>query len=142
MTDKELRKLSRLELLELLLEATKENQRLKEKIEKMKIENRTAQNIENLSTATHQVENALKYANTLTDTLKGTSKDTVRSADITDNTQQPDSQLKNNINDRDIYWRTMAFFSKNRHLLTLLPADLKNDITIRLDEVIRKIRSK
>ena len=50
MTDKELRKLSRLELLELLLEATKENQRLKEKIEKMKIENRTAQNIENLST--------------------------------------------------------------------------------------------
>jgi hypothetical protein len=133
MTDKELRKLSRLELLELLLEATKENQKLKDTIKKMKIENQTAQNIENLSTATHKVENALKYANSLTDTLKGTTKESVQTRENTFGIHQ----LKS---DRDIYWRTMAFFSKNRHLLTLLPEDLKNDISERIREVLQQIR--
>ena len=53
MTDKELRKLSRLELLELLLEASKENRKLKEKINRLIAENQTAKNIENLSVVTH-----------------------------------------------------------------------------------------
>lgn len=70
MTDKELKKLSRLELLELLLEVSKENETLKEKIEELKIENEKARSIENLSAATHKIESALKYANTLTGTLK------------------------------------------------------------------------
>ena len=51
MTDKELRKLSRLELLELLLEASNENKKLKEKIVALKADIKTAQNIENLSLA-------------------------------------------------------------------------------------------
>ena len=133
MTDKELRKLSRLELLELLLEATKENQKLKDTIKKMKIENQTAQSIENLSTATHKVESALKYANTLTDTLKGTAKDPVQKNENTTNIHQ----VKN---DRDIYWRIMAFFSKNSNMLALLPDDLKNDISERIKEVLQQIR--
>ena len=41
MTDKELRKLSRLELLELLLEAGKENNKLKEQIARLTAENKT-----------------------------------------------------------------------------------------------------
>jgi ABC-type transporter Mla subunit MlaD len=134
MTDKELRKLSRLELLELLLEATKENQKLKDTIKKMKIENQTAQSIENLSTATHKVESALKYANSLTDTLKGTAKDSVQ---INKNTSNNINQVKN---DREIYWRMMAYFSKNNHLLTLLPDDLRNDISERIKEVLQQIR--
>ena len=133
MTDKELRKLSRLELLELLLEATKENQKLKDTIRKMTIENQTAQSIENLSTATHKVESALKYANSLTDTLRGTAKDSPQTNENTSNIHQ----VKN---DRDIYWRTMAFFSKNSHLLELLPDDLKNDISERIKEVLQQIR--
>jgi hypothetical protein len=133
MTDKELRKLSRLELLELLLEATKENQMLKDTIKKMKIENQTAQSIENLSTATHKVESALKYANSITDTLKGTAKDSVQANENAFNIHQ----VKN---DREIYWRTMAFFSKNNHILTLLPDELKNDISERINEVLKQIR--
>ena len=73
MTDKELRKLSRLELLELLLEASRENEKLKEKIAKMKQESNAAKSIENLSATTKQVSTVLEYANNLTDTLRKTT---------------------------------------------------------------------
>lgn len=137
MTDKELRKLSRLELLELLLEATKENEALKETIKRLKVENRTAQNIENLSVATHQVENALKYANILTDSLKGTSKEAV------EDSSTKDTQATNTpVTDREIYWRTMGFFAKNNDVLNQLPEDLRNDITYRIQEILQRIKNK
>ena len=140
MTDKELRKLSRLELLELLLEATKENERLKEKIKKMNDENRTAQKIENLSVATHQVENALKYANTLTDTLKGTSSEAVTTNNKAEKQYAYDKQSP--ISDRDLYWRLMGFYSKNQEALGLLPDGIRNDVIFRIREILERIKKK
>ena len=75
MTDKELRKLSRLELLELLLEATTENEKLKEKLKKNEIEKEAAKSIENLSVTTRQVNTVLEYANNLTGILRETTRE-------------------------------------------------------------------
>ncbi len=134
MTDKELRKLSRLELLELLLEASKENKKLKDQIETLKAENATAQNIRNLSEATLQVENALRYANSLTDTLKGAPRKAVTERD-----ENPGREKTNSTSDRDIYWRIMGFYSKNPEAALALPDKLRNDVSERIKEVLRKI---
>lgn len=134
MTDKELRKLSRLELLELLLEASKENKKLKEQIETLKAENATAQNIRNLSDATLQVENALRYANSLTDTLKGAPHKAVTVRD-----ENPGHEKNNSVSDRDIYWRIMGFYSKNPEAALALPEKLRSDVSDRIQEVLRRI---
>ena len=134
MTDKELRKLSRLELLELLLEASKENKKLKEQIETLKAENATAQNIRNLSDATLQVENALRYANSLTDTLKGAPHKAVTVRD-----ENPGREKNNSVSDRDIYWRIMGFYSKNPEAALALPEKLRSDVSERIQEVLRRI---
>lgn len=134
MTDKELRKLSRLELLELLLEASKENKKLKEQIETLKAENATAQNIRNLSDATLQVENALRYANSLTDTLKGAPHKAVTVRD-----ENPGREKNNSVSDRDIYWRIMGFYSKNPEAALALPEKLRSDVSDRIQEVLRRI---
>ena len=68
MTDKELKKLSRLELLELLLEVSNENEELKQKMEKMASENEVSKSIENLVVATKQVNEILSHANKLVET--------------------------------------------------------------------------
>ena len=134
MTDKELRKLSRLELLELLLEASKENKKLKEQIETLKAENATAQNIRNLSDATLQVENALRYANSLTDNLKGAPHKAVTVRD-----ENPGREKNNSVSDRDIYWRIMGFYSKNPEAALALPEKLRSDVSARIQEVLRRI---
>ena len=134
MTDKELRKLSRLELLELLLEASKENKKLKEQIETLKAENATAQNIRNLSDATLQVENALRYANSLTDNLKGAPHKAVTASN-----EKSERDKNNSVSDRDIYWRIMGFYSKNSEAVLALPEKLRNDVSDRIQEVLRRI---
>lgn len=139
MTDKELKKLSRLELLELLLESSKENKDLKEKINKLKLEKRTAQSIEKLSVATQQIETALKYANSLTDTLKETSS---ANGIIRTNVQKESTpyRVKDSGSDRDIYWRTMGFFARNREALDMLPEDLRSDVESRINEILTQIK--
>ena len=144
MTDKELKKLSRLELLELLLEASKENKKLKEEIQKLKAENKTAQNIENLSAATVQIESALKYANSLTDTLK----ENARADSSVGNTVNTNAQnmkesrgiKSDSVSDRDLYWRTMGFYAKHREALDVLPDDLRNSIEHRINEILKRIK--
>ncbi len=140
MTDKELRKLSRLELLELLLQASKENKKLNDQIEKLKAENKTTQNIENLSLLTNQVENVLKYANSITDSLKasdravrseGNSYAGNRSKDVAD-------QSTAVLSDKEIYTRILCFFSKNDDKLSVFPADIENDIRTRINSILKK----
>lgn len=143
MTDKELKKLSRLELLELLLESSKENKELKEKINKLKLEKRTAQSIENLSAATQQIESALKYANTLTNALreapsaKFSAPDSLKSYP---QKEEPSYRVKSSDSDRDIYWRTMGFFARNKEALDMLPEDLKNDVENRINDILTEIK--
>ena len=141
MTDKELRKLSRLELLELLLEASKENEKLKEKIEELKIENKTAQNIENLSVATHQIEEALRYANSLTDTLKCTSSDGYTKTK-NHNPESNPLQDASPVSDRDIYWRLMGFYSKNPEALNMLPENIRSSVINRINEILERLNKK
>ena len=134
MTDKELRKLSRLELLELLLEVSKENKELKEKIEALKIGNETAQNIRNLSEATLRVENALKYAADITDSLKNAPAVCIDNYTVAVQSEASTGMLS----DREIYRRMLNFFAKNDSKLSVFPADIENDVRMRIKSILDK----
>ena len=116
MTERELKKLSRLELLELLLEASTENQALKERIEKLTVEVQTAESIQQLSASTRQVENALKYANNLTAWMKA-----VGSGDDTVDRSLPSPDFP----DAELYRHILRFFANNRQQLAALPLELQ-----------------
>lgn len=132
MTDKELKKLSRLELLELLLDVSKENRKLKDYIKKLRADNETAQSIEHLSVITRQVENALEYANNLTRTLEGASdKPLPSTASVKNTTVKSDT-----VSDVDIYRRMLCFFAKNDDKLNVFPADIENDVRERIRRIL------
>ena len=144
MTDKELRKLSRLELLELLLEASKENKKLKEEIGRLQEDKKTTQNIENLSVITLQVESALKYANSITDTLKTTSGDST--ASVADNKSAAEksgeaADGQDRLSDVEIYRRMLSFFAKNDDKLSVFPTDIENDVRARIKSILEKRKS-
>lgn len=132
-TDKELRKLSRLELLELLLEVSNENKKLKEIIITLKAESKTAQNIENLSLVTRQVENTLKYANSLTDSLKTIVNGESKSVSIQETQAKPDM-----LQDRDIYILMLRFFIQNDDKLNVFPADIENAVRMRIKSILER----
>ena len=140
MTDKELRKLSRLELLELLLEASRENEKLKEKIAKMKQESNAAKSIENLSATTKQVSTVLEYANNLTDTLRKTTHEVVTAGTKTQSerssVQKAPEEKQPVISDRNLYWRIMNVYAKNDEALNVLPDDIRNDIRDRIRGIL------
>lgn len=66
-TDKELKRLSRLELLELLLTETRENERLREELEKAKKENSIEKSAVLLNETAKQLETALKSVKEMTE---------------------------------------------------------------------------
>ena len=135
MTDKELRKLNRLELLELLLEASKENKKLKEQIKRLQLENKTTRNIENLSVITGQMETALRYANNITDTLRPSSN-------VKDNNAVNKSETKvQPLSDVEIYKRMLLFFANNDDKLSVFPEDIKNDVRARLRSIRERKKS-
>lgn len=140
MTDKELRKLSRLELLELLLEASRENEKLKEKIAKMKQESNAAKSIENLSATTKQVSTVLEYANNLTDTLRKTTHEVVTAGtkpqSERSSVQKAPEEKQPVISDRNLYWRIMNVYAKNDEALNVLPDDIRNDIRDRIRGIL------
>ena len=140
MTDKELRKLSRLELLELLLEASRENEKLKEKIAKMKQESNAAKSIENLSATTKQVSTVLEYANNLTDTLRKTTHEVVTAGtkpqSKRSSVQKAPEEKQPVISDRNLYWRIMNVYAKNDEALNVLPDDIRNDIRDRIRGIL------
>lgn len=69
MTDKELKKLSRLELLELLLEESRENEKLRNELENLKAENSVVKSARHLNEASEKMNESLHSAAELTDTL-------------------------------------------------------------------------
>ena len=131
MTEKELKKLSRLELLELLLEVSKENKKLKEEIKLLKIENKTTQNIDKLSEITGQIENALRYANNITDTLRTTS-----GAVASPGNKINKIGIKSDpLSDVEIYKRMLRFFAGNDNKLGMFPDDIANDVRARIKSI-------
>ena len=136
MTDKELRKLSRLELLELLLTVSKENEMLKEKIKELKVDNLTSRNIENLSEATVSVENALKYANSITESLEVT---TVKKENDSEKTSRVNSRKITDdgiLTDREIYKRLLCFFAENDGELEHFPEDIRYNVRARIGKLL------
>ena len=133
MTDKELRKLSRLELLELLLEASNENKKLKEKIVMLEAEGKVSDNIENLSSVVRQVESTLKYANSLTDSLNTAVKNKSENVCVREIRVRPEPSP-----DRDIYIRMLRFFTQNDDKLKVFPADIENDVRMRIKSILEK----
>lgn len=136
MTDKELRKLSRLELLELLLEASKENKKLKDEIDRLNTENETARNIENLSAITEKVEKALEYANGITDSLLAVQNK--KSTANTDSKEIKEAVASDSPSDVEIYRRLLNFFANNNDKLDLLPSDIATDVRTRIKTILKK----
>ncbi len=137
MTDKELKKLSRLELLELLLDVSKENRKLKEHINKLKADNETAQSIEHLSVMTRQVENALVYANNLTRALDRNSDKSSPSNEPVKNTVSESDK----VSDVEIYRQMLSFFAQNDDKLSIFPSETENVVRARIRSILERRKS-
>ncbi len=163
MTEKDLKKLSRLELLELLLEESKENERLREILDKTEKENSPEYTESGLSQLTHQLNGALSEVNKLVYDLRQMRRENitvenielapVKKVSVTrqsyptvpdksashQQTQIPvmDENVKNAIiSDRKLYWRLMHFYSQNEMALAFLPPDIQEDVRTRLRGII------
>ena len=139
MTDKELRKLSRLELLELLLDASKENKQLKEQIDRLTAENKTARNIENLSVITRQVERTLEYANGIADSLKEPSGKA--NSVNTDVRERKAHAVSDSLSDVEIYRQMLSFFAQNDDKLSVFPSEVENAVRARIKSILEKRKS-
>lgn len=160
MTEKELKKLSRLELLEILLEETKENESLRLELQEKTDKNIMTQNIKDLSLMTDKMSSALKKADELTKDLAKIAKDGItvtavsaemretRVSQVTGTQSYPTPPKKENvqtarqqdraaiISDRNLYWRLMKYYSQNEMALAFLPPDIQNDIKARLRGIL------
>lgn len=79
-TDKELKRLSRLELLELLLTETRENERLREELAKAKKENSIEKSATLLNETVKQLDEALKKVSSISNIPDGTGSTAKKSS--------------------------------------------------------------
>lgn len=159
MTDKELKKLSRLELLEILLEESKENERLRTELQKKSDEYAISQSIKNLSSIADKMTSSLETIDAIAPYLQkiAITNESVKaegSQSVCENPQQKEAAQQNQsptkneipnpdldgktvvISDRELYIRIMRFFSKNEFVLAVLPTELQNDIKYRLRGIL------
>ncbi len=152
MTDKELKKLSRLELLELLLTESRENERLREELERVKKENTVEKSAQHLNETSKQLDSALqKVSSILTVSAvkaeTAENKQTVETsvtqirAEQTDSQEQKANSVYKSV-DYNIYKNLMVFFIKNPYSLAVLPDDLRKEITDRIDNIRSRLRQK
>lgn len=92
MTDKELKKLSRLELLELLLNESRENERLRIELDKLKNENSVQKSAQHLNEASDKMQESLQNAAVLADTLNRLISGKIVISDIPTETQEDSSE--------------------------------------------------
>ena len=126
MTEKELKKLSRLELLELLLEVGSENQELKQRVEKLNKEIETARQIERLSDTITQAKSVLKDVNRLATSTSCADSITALVAEA------PEPSLL----DKEIYRCLLRFYAEDKTQLSALPLELKIAIEERMVSVL------
>lgn len=159
MTEKELKKLSRLELLEILLEESRENEKLRLELQEKSDENIMTQSIKDLSLMTDKMTCALQKADALTKDLEKIAKDGITvTAVATERREAISAQgvgvqsyptppkkeaaaVKQEdkavvISDRNLYWRLMRYYSQNEMALAFLPPDIQNDIKARLRGIL------
>lgn len=130
MTDRELKKLSRLELLELLLEVSKENEDLKAKVKKLESENEAAESIEKLSVAASHLNIALEYARGITDSLsKNPRSSTENETPVYYRASEEKTKARE---DAELYCSIMSYYAKNREAFDSLPEELRNSVKNRI----------
>lgn len=113
MADKDLKKLSKLEILELLLEQTKEKETLKEELSKLKKE-------------TERQDRLLELENTVKE-MSVIVKRTFEKQNTYTDFYAPD---------KDIYCRLLIFLVADENNFALLPEDLQRDIKLRIRGVL------
>ena len=148
MTDKELRKLSRLELLELLLKESRENQMLREELDKLKSEKSIEKTTAQLQETAVQFGASLQNADALIRTLQrliaadNSTEDTEGDADnyteeAEENAADYTPKVKTSV-DVDLYRRLMLFYSQDIANLEHLPSALHIDVAVRLAQLLKK----
>lgn len=156
MTDKELRKLSRLEILEILLEESKENERLRAELEEIKSKGGAAEDSKSLYETTERMSSALAQVDSLVRELQKITKEgiTVKTHEIPssaktsavsqsypmppkkDKPPMDESTKQVILSDRKLYWRMMHFYAQNEMALAFLPPDIQNDVRTRLRGIL------
>ncbi len=144
MTDKELRKLSRLELLEVLLEESKENEKLRKALKNSKSEIAMTEGIKKISDMTKQVNEVLEFANSLSINLKEAAKRvSLNTVDGISTKSIGNVPYKGaDISDKELYWRIMAFLAKNEDVLSIFPSDIQSDVRRKVNVILNDIKNK
>ncbi len=133
MTDKELRKLSRLELLEMLLDVSKENENLKQIIEKYEAEDKVSRNIAYLAEATDKLNSAIEQINKFSDKNQN-SPDSPRQTQASPARENTGNQ-KSKHPDGELYCHIITAFARDESTMSLLPEQLQNKIKNRIKEI-------
>ncbi len=163
MTDRELKKLSRLELLEILLEESKENERLRNILDETEKKNGSLYLDDETAKLTQQLNCALQEANKLVYELKNISRVNTKAENnalVSDeksedagqkasaasentvtqvNKQSPASGegAKNDVvSDVKLYCQIMRYYAANETALASLPADLQKDVRTRIRGIV------
>ena len=126
MTEKELKKLSRLELLELLLEVSSENHELKQRVEKLNNELETAKQLDQLSDTILQAKSMLKDINQMA--VLSSCPDSVPAFG--------EEIAELSLTDEKIYQFLLWLFAKDQALLSALPSGLRSAIEERISNLM------
>lgn len=151
MNEKDLKKLSRLELLELLLAESKENEMLKNsvstpqrvEISEVTIEPGSLKRIEKIANETNAaVMNIIKLLTEIKENPEVIS--TERKTDISVNQDYPviPSKRKSVNNtaastDRQLFNRIMFYLAENSYILDYFPKDIQQEIVVKIDDIFK-----
>ena len=157
MTDRELKKLTRLELLELLLEQTKLNEELQRENAELKKQNSSAYNVQLFEKLTAQMDSALEQVGLLADKFSSLSRDgetllenaqhtlenlsecgTARKDEAEEKKEPPVVIEKYSVEDENLYCRIIHFYSQRENAGLPLPADMLSDIRARLRGILNE----
>lgn len=152
MTDKELKKMSRLELLELLLEESKENEILNSRVEKLQHEKQETENIQMLQHITGQLEDSLRQFQFIAEEFKKNAHEgiTVKSRDervvaspvvTVQYRSDEDKTAKEgceSCTDIKLFRRLMLFFSQRPDVTSMLPMQLQSEVVGRIRQAINE----
>ncbi len=151
MTDKELKKLSRLELLELLLAESRENDRLRAEIERLDDKQAVEKSAQHLNEAAKQLDSALeKVLSMMPHGNNSPTDDSCKDSATSHNevpAEQADSEKEkaeaaHNLVDYNIYKKLIIFFKKNPYALSVLPDDLHQEVSDRINAIQNNIKKK
>lgn len=148
MTYEKLKKLNRLEILELLLEQSKLNEKLKQEIDDLKNKSNVTisseksgiMSTEKIESLTLQLTSALEYADSLTEKLKNipeTERPAENKVKENNNVHNVPAEQKNvEVTNKNLYGRIMYFFWQNDDVLSSLPDELQKDIRTKLRGIL------